>query len=273
MDGEIARRRTSRLERGHVRARALARELEAQPLEIRRVDVPRHLHEPQLVLPRRRLGRQGRFVDHALDGGGYILFGGLVRPWTAHGVVRVSLGRRRERRFVGGERSAAPSLFLQRSVGGRGRRWNITRRPATADQTPARSRARFASTSSALAHSERRRRTRVRPSLRSHHAASSRSRVVPRGRGALGARGGLRPRGRARPPRRSGWILRLAQVLPGRGEPRRVRGIQGEEARVRRHRTGRHRRAQLQHRRDRCVPRAIPDRSLRSRSPAECVLP
>ena len=31
MDGEIARRRTSRLERGHVRARALARELEAQP--------------------------------------------------------------------------------------------------------------------------------------------------------------------------------------------------------------------------------------------------
>ena len=127
MDGEIARRRTSRLERGHVRARALARELEAQPLEIRRVDVPRHLHEPQLVLPRRRLGRQGRFVDHALDGGGYILFGGLVRPWTAHGVVRVSLGRRRERRFVGGERSAAPSLFLQRSVGGRGRQRNTSR--------------------------------------------------------------------------------------------------------------------------------------------------
>ena len=162
-----------------------------------------------------------------------------------------------------------PCFYRGRSVGAVG----SGIRPATADQTPVRSRARFASTSSALAHSERRRRTRVRPSLRSHHAASSRSRVVPRGRGALGARGGLRPRGRARPPRRSGWILRLAQVLPWRGEPRRVRGIQGEEARVRRHRTGRHRRAQLQHRRDRCVPRAIPDRSLRSRSPAECVLP
>ena len=74
--------------------------------------------------------------------------------------------------------------------------------------------------------------------------------------------GAARPRDarhdRDRDLRGPGGILRLAPGTSRARHARHVRGLEGEQARLRRHGTGRHRIAGLQHRGHRCVERANP---------------
>lgn len=75
--------RTCCFQRGHVSARPLACELEAQPAEVGYVHISWDLDEPQLVDARRGLFRQQLFIHDGVDCGRHVFLRGLVAPARA----------------------------------------------------------------------------------------------------------------------------------------------------------------------------------------------